>query len=137
MNPLSSTPSLVLLGVCLGGACGSALRYLTGLLLLHLLGTGFPYATLCVNLTGCFFISLLMPISLQGHVLSPFWRLTLTTGLLGGLTTYSSFNHETLEFLSQGAWRKALLNILLTLGLGLLSGLAGLLCGQAIAGGRG
>lgn len=138
MNPTTSISSLWLtfLGVCLGGAFGSALRYMVSLWLPRMLGSGFPYATLCVNLIGCFLIGLLTPLSLQTHQLSPFWRVSLTTGLLGGLTTYSGFSHETVLLLLQGSWRKAVLNILLTFGLGLLSGWVGLVWGQAIIGSR-
>jgi CrcB protein len=117
-----------LLAVCLGGACGSGLRYLIGLGLPRLLGSGFPYATLSVNLSGSFLMGLLMGLSLQFDNLSPLLRLGLTTGLLGGLTTYSSFNHETLTLWQQGQWRLAVLNLSLTLSGGLLAGSGGLWC---------
>lgn len=120
--------------VCLGGALGSGLRYLISLGLPLLLGKGFPYATLTVNLLGSFLMGILMALALHSHWLSPEWRLTLTTGLMGGLTTYSTFNYETLELFQRGAWALAGLNILLTLGLCLLAGMAGWGCGQGWAG---
>jgi CrcB protein len=54
----------------------------------------FPYATLAVNLAGCFLIALVLESSLRMTSMSPNLRLALTTGFLGGLTTYSSFNYE-------------------------------------------
>ena len=122
-----------LLAVCLGGACGSGLRYLIGLGLTHLPGPGFPCATLSVNLSGSFLMGLLMGLSLQLDVLSPLLRPALTTGLLGGLTTYSSFNHETLTLWQQGQWRLAVLNLGLTLSGGLLAGGGGLWCATWLA----
>lgn len=122
--------------VCLGGAIGTGLRYLLGLAIPLLLGCSFPYATLLVNVGGSFLMGLVMFWGIQTQVLSPVVRLTLTTGLLGGLTTYSSFNYETLELLQQGAWRLGGLNLLLHVVLGLMSGMAGLGLGQWLAGSR-
>lgn len=120
--------------VCLGGAVGSGLRYLIALVLPQLLGTGFPYATLTVNVLGSFMIGLLMYLGLNTESLSPLVRITLTTGLMGGLTTYSTFNYETLELFRQGAWTIACLNLSLTVVTCLLAGLAGLSCGHWLAG---
>ena len=122
-----------LLAVCLGGACGSGLRYLIGLGLPRVLGSGFPHATLSVNLSGSFLMGLLMGLSLQLDSLSPLLRLGLTTGLLGGLTTYSSFNHETLMLFQQGQLRLAALNLGLTLSGGLLAGSGGLWCASVFS----
>lgn len=120
--------------VCLGGALGSGLRYLLSLGLTLVLGQAFPYATLAVNVVGSFLLGVIVSLSLHTDWLSPLIRLTLITGVLGGLTTYSTFNHDTLALLQQGAWGLGCLNILLTVLLGLLAGLAGLLLGQWVAG---
>lgn len=116
--------------VCLGGALGAGLRHLLNLSIPLLLGNSFPYATLSVNLLASFLLGLIMVLSLDTHWLSPTTHLTLTTGLLGGLSTYSSFNHETLSLLRQGHWSSAGLNVVLMLNLCLLAGLMGLRLGQ-------
>lgn len=107
-----------LLLVCLGGALGSGLRYLFGLLAARLLGLTFPFGTLGVNLLGSFLISLIIGLSLSAGgsaPISPTLRLFLTTGVMGGLTTYSAFNHEVLTLLEDGAQPRALLYVAVTL----------------------
>ena len=107
-----------LLLVCLGGALGSGLRYLFGLLSARLLGLTFPFGTLGVNLLGSFLISLIIGLSLSAGgsaPISPTLRLFLTTGVMGGLTTYSAFNHEVLTLLEDGAQPRALLYVAVTL----------------------
>jgi fluoride exporter len=86
----------------------------------------FPYATLIVNLVGSFLIALLMEASLRVLEFPPNLRLALTTGFMGGLTTYSSFNYETTTLAAQGAWFRALLNVSFMLLGCAIAGLAGL-----------
>lgn len=118
--------------VCLGGAIGTGIRYLLALSLPLILGKGFPYATLSVNIVGSFLIGLIMYLSLNTAYIPQMLRFTLTTGLLGGLTTYSTFNYETLEFFREGAWKLGLLNLSLTLIVCMLAGLAGLALGAYV-----
>jgi CrcB protein len=66
--------------------------------------------------------------------ISPTLRLALTTGVLGGLTTYSSFNHETTSLLRDKAWGAAVLNFSATVGLCFVAGLVGLLVARKIVG---
>lgn len=120
--------------VCLGGAVGTGIRYLLSQNLPQLLGTGFPYATLTVNVVGSFLIGVLMYLGLNTELLPPLARFTLTTGLMGGLTTYSTFNYETLELFRRGAWGLGALNLGLTVGVCLVVGLAGLAAGHWLAG---
>ena len=87
-----------LLLVCLGGALGSGARYLISILALRFIPTSLPVGTLAVNLLGCFLISAILAVSAEASALSPATRLFLTTGIMGGLTTYSAFNHELLRF---------------------------------------
>jgi CrcB protein len=104
-----------------GAGCGA--RYLIG----NWIGPRtFPYATLIVNLVGSFLIALIMEASLRVADFPPSLRLALTTGVMGGLTTYSSFNYETTTLAAQGAWLRALLNVSLTLLGCAIAGLAGL-----------
>jgi fluoride exporter len=108
--------------VCLAGAVGTGARYLVATTAPRLLGTSFPWGTLAVNVIGSFLIGGIMHVSLATALLSPTLRLTLTTGVMGGFTTYSTFNYETLEFLGRGALGLAALNIGATLVLCLLGG---------------
>ena len=67
--------------------------------------------------------------------LSPTLRMALTTGVMGGFTTYSAFNHETVRFMQEGAGRLAVANVALTLAVCLAAGFAGVALGRAVFGG--
>lgn len=97
--------------VALGGAVGSAGRYATVVGCERVLGDRFAYGVLLVNLVGCLAIGLVMKGSLAGSLpLSEGMRLAIVVGLLGGLTTFSSFGYDTLLYLQQGRWSVATLN---------------------------
>jgi fluoride exporter len=121
--------------VCLGGAAGTAARYLVGLGTQRAFGTGFPYGTVMVNLLGSFLISAIMVLSLEKGAISPDLRVVLTAGVMGGFTTYSSFNFELLSYLNRGAFVMALLYVALTMLGCLAAGALGLLGGRLLAGG--
>jgi fluoride exporter len=93
-----------LLLICLAGAAGTALRYGLGLVAVRLAGPELPLGTLAVNLLGCLAMGAVAERASQGG-LDETLRLALTTGLLGGFTTYSAFN---LELTRLGAQRPAL-----------------------------
>jgi CrcB protein len=121
--------------ICLGGALGSGARYLVSVGTLRLLGPAFPWGTLAVNAVGSFLLGTIMHLGLTTQWLSPTLRLALTTGMLGGFTTYSTFNYETLQYLREGAAFLALLNVAATLSLCLLAGWLGLVAARALVGG--
>jgi CrcB protein len=121
--------------VALGGALGSVARYAVGALAAHLLGPAFPWGTLVVNLTGSFLIALVMHLALTGTAISLEMRIFLTTGILGGFTTYSSFNYETLALLNHRGYWLAGLNLGATVLGCLVAGMLGLAAGRAMAGG--
>ena len=73
-------------------------------------GTAFPYGTLLINVAGSFLLGLLMQLSLSTQVVSADVRLIIGTGILGGFTTYSTFNYETLALLREEAWGVAFAN---------------------------
>jgi CrcB protein len=95
--------------VVVGSGVGGGIRYLFGLWALRAFGTGLPYGTLGVNVIGSFLIAVIMHFGLTRGVLSAEVRLLLSTGLMGGLTTYSAFNHEIMSLLDEGAYGLALL----------------------------
>lgn len=111
--------------VTLGGALGSAARYLLATTVQTGTGSGFPVGTLAVNVIGSFLICAIMHLGTSANVISPAWRLFLTTGVMGGFTTYSAFDYETYRFAQQGAYASALLNVGLTLLVCFVAGAAG------------
>jgi CrcB protein len=122
------------LWICLGGAAGTGARYLLSGWLLRAAGPGFPWGTLAVNVIGSFLLGLIMQVALATDLLSPTLRLTLTTGVMGGFTTYSAFNYETLQYLQQNDWRLASLNLVVTVVVCLAAGSLGLVTGRMMAG---
>jgi len=120
--------------VCLGGAIGTAARYLTALWVPTILGTAFPYGTLIVNTVGSFLIAFIMQAGSSTEIFSPTVRVMLTTGVMGGFTTYSTFNYETSEYLREGAWLMATANVFLTVAICLAAGFAGLALARLIFG---
>jgi len=119
-----------LIWICLGGACGTGARYLLSSWVLRQLGPGFPYGTLAVNLIGSLLLGVVMHLGLTTQTISPELRLVLGTGVLGGFTTYSTFNYETLQYLEEGAWLLGALNVAATLLLCLLGGVCGVACAR-------
>jgi CrcB protein len=121
--------------VGLAGALGTLLRYGVGLWAGKTLGAGFPYGTLIVNVAGCFLIALVSQLALSTTSISPTLKITLTTGFMGGLTTYSSFNYETTSLLRDRGWLAGATNVGCTLVLCFVAGLLGLLTARRFAGG--
>jgi CrcB protein len=97
--------------VCIGGAAGTGARYLFGGWAHRALGSAFPYGTLIINAVGSFLIVVIMSLSLEKGLIPAQARVVLTTGVMGGFTTYSTFNYETLRLFTEGAPGMALLNI--------------------------
>ena len=89
--------------ICLGGAVGTAARYGIALWAATRFGDGFPIGTLLVNLVGCFAIALVMYPPRRRPAWPATLRMAITIGVLGGFTTYSSFNYETSRLLLEGA----------------------------------
>jgi CrcB protein len=81
-----------LLAVAAGGVTGAVARYLVYIAVGHLLGSGFPYATLIVNIVGSFAMGVLVETMALGWNASIEMRLFLTTGILGAFTTFSAFS---------------------------------------------
>ena len=118
--------------VCFGSAIGGGARYLVSLAAQNLLGTAFPWGTLAVNVVGSFLISFIMHVAVETTLIAPVVRIFLTTGIMGGLTTYSTFNFETLGFAAEGDWPRAAANLGLTLLACLAAGVLGVFGGRAL-----
>jgi CrcB protein len=95
---------LFLIGVF--GAIGTLARYgLQGLVQIKI-GSTFPYGTLLINLTGCFFLGLIGQILLNRMIVPAEWRMAIAVGFFGGYTTFSSFGWES-GCGRRGMWRPA------------------------------
>ena len=107
-----------LLLVFIGGGLGSAARYGMSLAALRLGWIAFPYAPLATTLSGCFVMGLITELLALKFSVSQPTRLFLTTGIVGGFTTFSTFALETAPHVEQGRISTALLYAGLSLGLG-------------------
>lgn len=110
-----------LLMVGAGGFVGAIARYTLSNLVMRLTGAGFPYGTLAVNVVGCFLIGYLMHLVAVSQWFGEAHRLALVVGLLGSLTTFSTFGYETLALFEAGDLGRALMNVLGNLLLGLFA----------------
>ena len=110
-----------LLAVGIGGAIGASLRFFLSQIIVY--EAGFPTATFTANCIGCFALSYLLSGNLLCH--SPKLKLTLTTGLLGSFTTFSTFSSETISLISAQLYGIAFVYVLLSALGGLLLSFVG------------
>ncbi|UJF20942.1 fluoride efflux transporter CrcB [Shewanella sp. OMA3-2] len=105
-----------ILFVALGGSIGAVLRYLISIFMIQVFGSSFPFGTLLVNVLGSFLMGIVYALGQLSH-LSPEVKSLVGVGLLGALTTFSTFSVETLLLMQQGLWFKSMLNVLLNVSL--------------------
>ena len=98
--------------VLLGGGTGALARYVLGTAIAARIGARFPLGTLVINVSGSFLIGLLMTLLTERLQPHPNWRLLLVVGFLGGYTTFSTFEYETLRAVQDGGKWIGLLNVL-------------------------
>ena len=77
-------------------------------------GAEFPYGTLVVNLSGAFVIGFVQQLGTEAFVIPSNARILLTTGMMGGLTTFSTFSYDTVRMMEANAWHQAWVNIIVT-----------------------
>ena len=123
--------------ICLGGAVGTGLRYLTSGVAASWLGADFPYGTFLVNIAGSFLIGIIQEVGTTSLLISDTARLFLAVGIMGGMTTYSSFSYETVRLAQSGAWAQAWLNVLVTTAICLGLCFLGIAVGKLIVGTQG
>lgn len=121
-----------LIYIAIGGAVGSVLRYLVSIGTHALLGRGFPYGTLTVNIVGSFAMGLLYILLIERLSESVELRALLLIGLLGAFTTFSTFSIETYNLLESGELLKAALNVLLSVVICLFAAWAGIIIGRQL-----
>ena len=95
------------LAICFGACLGALARWQLGLWLNHS-GALMPWGTLAANLIGGYLVGVCVGVFQQLPELDPLWRLTLVTGFLGALTTFSSFSAEVVTMLQQARYALAL-----------------------------
>lgn len=88
--------------VFLGGGLGAAIRHGINLCVLRLMGAGFPYATMLINITGSIIMGLAAAYFAFKGDASQHWRLFLTTGILGGYTTFSTYSLDAVLLYERG-----------------------------------
>ena len=111
--------------VCLAGALGTGARFALATGIAALVGSRFPWGIVAVNVLGSFAIGAVTQLATAGELMAPATRVVVTTGFLGGFTTYSAFNHDTVTYLQQDLWGRAFANVAVTLVGCLAAGFAG------------
>jgi CrcB protein len=102
------------LAIAAGGAFGAVLRFWMSNGVYMLLGRGFPYGTLAVNVLGSLVMGFLYIAMIERMSVGAEWRAFALIGLLGAFTTFSTFSIETLNLLEQADYAKAVANVLLS-----------------------
>ena len=108
------------------GAAGTLARYGLQGLVHDRAGGAFPWGTLAVNLSGCFFLGLIAQYTLNHMLVPPEWRMAITIGFFGAFTTFSTFGWESVKMLEDGEWLRAFFYVSASVLAGLLLTLAGI-----------
>ncbi|MEN3791571.1 fluoride efflux transporter CrcB [Fulvimarina sp. MAC3] len=119
-----------LLIVMAGGGLGAGMRHLSNLAAARILGMGFPWGTVFVNVFGSFLMGLVVELLARKFGMSQHWRLFIATGFLGGFTTFSSFSLDTVNLIDRGATGIAFAYVLASVLLGISGLFAGLSFGK-------
>ena len=115
----------IYLAIAIGGTLGCWARYAMTNLVQAIYGRDFPYATLSINVLGAFLMGFLFIETLERLTVPPAIRAGILTGVLGGYTTFSTFEMETLLLVEQGESLKAALYVALSVGVGFFGAFGG------------
>lgn len=115
--------------VGIGGFLGAIARYVLSAWIGQNWGRSFPLGTFVVNISGCFFIGLVMVLFTERFMANPQWRMFLAVGFLGAFTTFSTFEYEISGLLRDGEWLIAAMNAVFSVA----AGFAALKIGEVIA----
>ncbi len=116
--------------VALGGAVGASARYLTGVAAIRVMGPGFPWGTLTVNVVGSFVMGAV--VVLLAHLSATRFAPLLMTGVLGGFTTFSAFSLDAVTLWERGAVTQAAVYTGASVVLSLTALVAGLALARAL-----
>ena len=101
-----------------GGALGAIARYLIGTAVANRWGTSWPYGTFVINISGCFAIAFFLTLASERYLVHEGWRFFFPTGFVGAYTTFSTFEYETMRLVEDGAWKRALSYVVLSVVVG-------------------
>jgi CrcB protein len=121
-----------ILWISIGAVLGANLRYWVGDWAAQRFGSGFPYGTMLVNLTGSFLLGLLVSLTLEHFIIDPRLRILLTIGFLGSYTTFSTYAYESVTLISQGQWGLGIFNLFGSTLLGALFAALGIWLGKIL-----
>ena len=119
------------IGIGIAGACGALARWAVSAWFGRRF-PDFPWGTLVINVTGSFLLGMVFVVLTERSTASPVLRMSLTTGLLGAYTTFSTFSLETVRLVEDGAFGAAAANVAASLALGLLGVWLGVSLGRAL-----
>jgi CrcB protein len=120
------------LAIAAGGALGALLRFWGANWVYSILGRGFPYGTLAVNLAGSLAMGFCYVWLVERASLGPEWRALVMVGFLGAFTTFSTFSIETMNLIEGGALLKAMLNMVLSVVLCVVAAWMGMVVGRQL-----
>jgi CrcB protein len=118
--------------VGIGGFLGSVLRFWVGSFIGGRFGVRFPYGTFVINVTGSFLVGMVVTALATKAHWNTNWRYLIPIGFIGGYTTFSTFEFETMRLVQNGQMLMATLNVTLSVGLGFIGVWAGMLAGRVI-----
>lgn len=128
---ICSRLAVIPIWIFVAGGAGSVTRYLIGQWAFHRFGASFPAGTVAVNLIGCFVLGAVAHLA-TAWAWNPQVRAAIAVGFLGGFTTYSSFNQETIALFTAGSTAAAIGNVVVTLAGGLMAGWLGLVIARQV-----
>lgn len=123
----------LLAAVAIGGSLGSVARYLVAIGAARLVGTGFPWGTLVINIVGSFLIGVFAESFALTWNVSQTMRVFLTVGICGGFTTFSTFSLDAIVLMQRGELWPAAAYIAASVALSILALVGGLYLVRAFA----
>jgi len=123
---------VAILLVALGGALGSVARYLVGGWIADWMGTTFPYGTFAINLTASFIIGFFLAFAQDRAGLSPYWRLFIAVGFVGGYSTFSTYEYESIRLLQDGEFLLGAVYLVGSMTAGAIAAIGGITVGSLI-----
>ena len=116
--------------VALGGGIGSAVRYLVGGWFANRFGPGFPYGTFVINVSGSFIIGFFLAFAQERVSPGPYWRLFFAVGFVGGYTTFSTFEYESVRLFQDGELLLGGMYLVGSVAAGLIAAIGGIALGS-------